>query len=172
AQPAVADRLLGPGGVAAQVDVDALGLELRAPLERRAERQDLALDRAGGARRLLLRGQLERLAGRGVEDRAREPGRRVDREAAVVERPAERPLEPRDELDALEAAEPDLALERGRGRDGAFRARAARLARELTHHVEHPDDDVVGDRRRRACREGHRGSLYPRVLAPERRRAP
>ena len=165
-QPAVADRLLGSrGAFAAQVHVHALGLELGVPPERLDERPDVAADGAGGSDGggILARRQPQRLVGRGVEDRARESRGSVDREAAVVERPAEGALEPCQELDALEAAEADLALERGRGGHCALGVRAAGLAGELAHHVEDARDDFLGSRRRRGGRvtkAGHRRSLY------------
>ena len=68
------------------------------------------------------------------------------------------------ELDALEAAEADLALERGARRDGALGAGAARLARRgCAHDVEDALHDVVearlAARRSRLPVSGHRRAL-------------
>ncbi len=132
-----------------------IGLELGVAPERLGERAHLASERACRSGRHGARRQAQGLARRGFEDGARQRFGSVDREATVVERPAERALEARYELDALEAAQADLALERRPRRDRALGAHAARLAREPAHDVEDAVHDVVGSVLTAVARELH-----------------
>ena len=72
--------------------------------------------------------------------RARELGGGVELEGAVQEGPAEGGLEPAQELDPLEAAQAEVALERGPGRGGAGGAVAAHLEGQLAHDDDHALD--------------------------------
>jgi hypothetical protein len=71
--------------------------------------------------------EVQRLAGDGFQDGPRELRRGVEREAAVVQSPAEGALEPCHQLDAFEASEADLPLQGGvGGRRTLARAPASR----------------------------------------------
>ena len=138
-QPPVGDRLL-------------LALVLRAGRRGRARRRAARGARAtpaACARRLPMSAAARRpppRAGGGVASGGRAPAsttarasrrRRVERRGSASS--SARPnvaLEPQQQLDALEAAEADLALERGGGADRTLRARTAGLARQAAHDLE------------------------------------
>ena len=105
---------------------------------------DTGADVGRGAERRLARGQGQRLAGHALHEGAGEGGRGVEGQAAIVEGPAESALQARDELHPLEAAEADLALERGFRGDGALGPRAARLAGEGADDVQHEVEHRLG----------------------------
>ena len=165
-QAAVGHRhLVGPL-VAVEEDVHALGVEPRVAEERLVKRGDARADVGGGAERAGVRWRrrkVQRESARRLEERAGEAGRRVDHEAAVVERAAERALESREQLDALEAAEADLPLERGAFAHGALGADAARLAGESADDREHALLDGLEARLDPVCAAGvgHHGTLGP-----------
>ncbi len=144
AQAAVGDGLLLLRGLAAQEDVDPRRVEGRVPPERLVERSHPGADVGRDTDRLLAGGEAQGLAGSGFPEGARELGRRVEREAAVVEGAGEGALEPGQELDALEAPEPDLPLEGGVGGHRALGPGTARLPREGPHDVEHALDHRLG----------------------------
>ena len=125
--------------------MDAAGVELRVAPQRRLQRAHAVAGERGfgpsGASRAGSEGYAP--GGRGGES-ARERRRGVQGEAAVVERAAEGALEARDQLDALEAPEADLALERGLRGDRALGPGAARLAREGPRHLEHEVERFLG----------------------------
>ena len=131
-------------GVVAQEDVDAAGVEVRVAPQRLVQRAHAGADVGGGAERRLARGQGQGLAGHALHEGAGEAGRGVEGQAAVVEGPAEGALQARDELHALEAAEADLALERGLRGDGALGPGAAGLAGERADDVQHEVEHRLG----------------------------
>jgi hypothetical protein len=154
---AVGDRDLA-AVLFAEVHVRAIGLGLRAPPE------DLVDGGRGGE------------GGRGTEDgpprcvlddgaRAAAPlekdpseaGGRVDLQAALVERPPEGALQAQQQLDPLEAAQAQVALEGSFRRRGPEGAPAAELGEQLPHHLEHT---LLG-------RFGHR-SFHSSRVAPSR----
>ena len=126
--------------------MDAAGVEVRVAPQRLVQRAHAGADVGGGAERRLARGQGQGLAGHTLHEGAGEAGRGVEGQGAVVEGPAEGALEARDELHALEAAEADLALERGLRGDGALGARAARLQGQRADHVQDEVEHGLGPR--------------------------
>jgi hypothetical protein len=96
---------------------------------------------AGGLGPLGARGRVDHASGR---DHLREVVRGVRLQHAVVEGAAERVLQPQEQLDALEAAQADLALERRGGCDGVGGARPAQLFRQRAHDLEDARLDVPG----------------------------
>ena len=153
----------------------ALGVEPRVAEERLVKRGDARADVGGGAERARGRGAAaEGCSGAALGDstsaRARPAGVSIT-QAAVVERAAERALESREQLDALEAAEADLPLERGAFADGALGAGAARLAGESADDREHALLDGVEARldprlRRRVSAIRHSRAGMPRAQRP------
>ena len=64
-------------------------------------------------------------------------------------------LQPQQQLDSLEAAEADLAIEGGVGRGRPPRAISARFPGQVADHVEHALEDVLEGR----LRPGRGGTL-------------
>lgn len=81
-------------------------------------------------------GGAERRRGAGFDDGLRDLARRVEGEEALGQLATERRLEPEQELDPLQAAQPNLTLKRRRGRDGAQGSRPAELQGELAEDLE------------------------------------
>ena len=73
----------------------------------------------------------------------------VGLQEGVVEGTSECGLQPQEQLDALEAAESDLALQGGGGGHGLRGAGAAELLRQRAHDVEHARFDLRRERRPR-----------------------
>jgi hypothetical protein len=138
--------------VAAQVDVRARGLGLGAAPERLVD-GGRGLGRGGGVDALAPLRVRGRIGGAALRDQAGERGRRLRLQDAVVEGAAERVLEPQEQLDALQAAQADLALERGRRRHRARGPRSPQLFRERAHDLEHAALDLR-DRGSRGRRSG------------------
>src|SRR5439155_3760655 len=134
------------------------GLGLRAPPEDLVDRggggEDGRGAEDGGPRCALDEGPR---AAALLEKHAREAGGGVDLQAALVECPPEGALQAQQQLDPLEAAQAEVALEGSFRRGGPERAPAAELGEQFPHYLEHT---LLG-------RFGHRGFHSSRA-APSR----
>jgi hypothetical protein len=106
-------------------------------------------------------GKAQRPARGFLEQGLGDGARAVELQEAVVERAVEGPLQPDEQLHALEAPEPHLALERRVGGHGAERPAAPGLAGEVADDVEDAGEHLVEARARRL----HGRFRHPRTLA-------
>ncbi len=90
---------------------------------------------------------------------ARHLGRGVDLEVTILELLSERGFEPRQQLDPLQAAEAEVALEGGAEGCGLARALAPGLRGQAAHDLEDPGLEVRGVRGGRVIRGRHTRAL-------------
>ena len=141
--------------VVAQLDVDAVRCLLRMPADRVEQRARRRRD-PGGGRRAVAQGR-SRLRecgcgpGEGVDEISRRSRVGDDR---VREAHSERALEAEQQLDTLEAADPEIAVE-GIIERRRTCGRSTELGHEACHNVEHP----IAAGRTRSVRNSHRNQV-------------